>query len=79
MSRITKEQVVSRVEELRAVVPNRVVADYSALSGGWRMISVIGDNERRAAKGFPLERVESRSFYHLLNVAIAAQQGELCA
>ena len=78
MSRITKEQVVQRVEVLRTVVPNRVVADYSALSGGWKMISVIGDNERRAAKGFPLERVESRCFYQLLNVAIASQQGVLC-
>lgn len=79
MSRVTREQVSERMALLRQVVSTPIQAEYSIVNGGWRLQIVGPDNAKQSVKGFPLERVDSRCFFHLLNVAIATRQGELYA
>jgi hypothetical protein len=47
-------------------------AEYSAIYGGWRLVQINNTMgaEQDGPLGFPRERVSTRCFYHMINVAI---------
>ena len=47
-------------------------ADHNTTYGGWQLVQISGSGgaQKDCPLGFPSERVTTRSFYHMLGIAI---------